>query len=138
MSDAAKIRLTEIPPHACSSCFGQYTDRRHVDFNAFYDGPVMDAAENVAGGKGVSIDDLVLCEECVLAASKLLGCEPFPAERIEELEAALVESKATEAATRNAYEAVQAAQEAVAKVPTPRAQPKPPPAARRRPQAAKR
>jgi hypothetical protein len=35
--DAAQIRLCS-PPAACSSCYGQYPQRRHVDFGASWDG----------------------------------------------------------------------------------------------------
>jgi hypothetical protein len=72
MTDATKIRLCETPPFVCSSCGGQYVDRQHVDFNAAWDGPVMDTSQ-VAGMVRVSIDELVICDECLRAAAKLLG-----------------------------------------------------------------
>jgi hypothetical protein len=68
--EATKIRLASPPPSYCSSCYGQYTERRHVDFGAAYDGPVL---EGVEGGVPASIDDLVICEECLAAAAKVIG-----------------------------------------------------------------
>lgn len=68
--EASRIRPAQPPPAYCSACFGQYPDRRHVDFGASYDGPVL---ENVAGGVPASIDDLVICEECLATAAKLIG-----------------------------------------------------------------
>jgi hypothetical protein len=54
-------------------CFGQYPDRRHVDFNAYWDGPVFARDDgDVAGGAPISVDDLVICEECVRAAATVL------------------------------------------------------------------
>lgn len=70
-----KIRLAETPPVRCSSCYGQYPERRHVDFGAAYDGPTFPAGDEVAGGKVQTIDDLVICDECLTAAATLLGLE---------------------------------------------------------------
>lgn len=70
---ATRIRVAEIPPVACASCFGQYPQRMHVDFGASYEGPVLGPQEGVMGGKPVSIDDLIICDECLLAAAKLMG-----------------------------------------------------------------
>lgn len=69
---AAKIRLAESPPIACSSCGGQYTDRAHVDFGAGWDGPMV-APGDVAGGKMIAVDDLVICDECLRYAAGLVG-----------------------------------------------------------------
>jgi hypothetical protein len=69
--DASKIRLTDTPPAACSSCFGQYPDRRHVDFGASWDGPFLTG--QVTGGQAVSIDDLVICDDCLGIAARELG-----------------------------------------------------------------
>src|SRR4051812_34743692 len=70
----AKIHVAPTPPVACSSCGGQYPDRTHVDFGSAGDYG-MAHAEGVAGGKMVSIDDLVVCEECLTAAALCLGLE---------------------------------------------------------------
>jgi hypothetical protein len=73
LAPADKIHLAETPPVVCSSCFGQYTDRRHVDFGAAWDGPMVPPDQSVAGGKMVSVDDLVICEECLRFAATLIG-----------------------------------------------------------------
>lgn len=61
-----KMRLLDTPAH-CASCYLQETDVRHVDFGASYDGPVLE------GSIKVTIDDLVLCENCLRTAVQLLG-----------------------------------------------------------------
>lgn len=71
----AKIRLAERPPVACSSCNGQYTDRRHVDFGAAYDGPVLPSGAETRGVVGIAVDDLIVCDECLTAAARLIGME---------------------------------------------------------------
>lgn len=60
------MRLTDTPAY-CASCFGQYPERRHVDMEAYFDGPVLDAS-----GTKQAIDDLVLCEDCVREAAQLV------------------------------------------------------------------
>jgi hypothetical protein len=74
MTDNQKIHLAEIPPTHCTSCFAQVPLKRHVDFSAYYDGPVFGDIEIVGGGK-VVIDDLILCEDCVKAAAQLIGLD---------------------------------------------------------------
>ncbi len=70
-------KIAEISPTHCSSCFGQYVDRRHVDFEAAWDGPVIHDGvmtdEGVTNRIPVSIDELVICEECLTHGAKLLG-----------------------------------------------------------------
>jgi hypothetical protein len=70
-----KIRLTETPPVRCSSCYGQYPDRTHVDFGAAWDGPVLGEPDGVIGGARQVIDDLIICEDCLRDAGRLLGLE---------------------------------------------------------------
>src|SRR4051812_33537889 len=82
MTDNQRIRLAEIPPTHCSSCFQQKPQQRHVDFSAFWDGPVFGDQE-VAGGRKVVIDDLILCDDCVRAAAELLGFADVEREREE-------------------------------------------------------
>lgn len=72
---AAKIHLAETPPLACSSCGTHTPDRRFVDFGAAWDGPMVPAPGDIAGAKLASIDDLVVCEECLTAAAGVLGLE---------------------------------------------------------------
>lgn len=61
-------KLLDTVPTFCARCHGQYTDRRHVDFEAYYDGPVLER-----DGIKVAIDDLILCEECWAEAAPLFG-----------------------------------------------------------------
>lgn len=56
----------------CASCFAQDLSQKHVDLEAYYDGPVV-------GGEGdikVSIDDLILCESCLKEAGAIVGLYP--------------------------------------------------------------
>lgn len=63
------MKLAESPPRYCAACHGQYPKRKHVDFEAYYDGPVINEENNIKMG----IDDLVLCEECLSNAAMLIG-----------------------------------------------------------------
>lgn len=85
-------RLASPPPSACAACFGQYPDRRHVDFEAAYDGPVLEGAARVA------IDDLIVCENCLADGARILGWVPDQEAR-EQLAALRV--RAAEAEARN-------------------------------------
>lgn len=84
------MRLAESTPILCSSCYGQYPDRRHVDFEAAWDGPVVGSEFKM------SVDDLILCEDCVRQAAKLIG---------------LVEPEGTEAKYRAAKQELEIAKE---------------------------
>ena len=84
MTDAAQIRFAEAPPAMCSSCFGQYPHRKHIDFGASWDGPVLQ------GAHPVSIDELILCETCVRAAAKLLRLTDSPNARTLERQRAVI------------------------------------------------
>ena len=58
----------------CCNCFNHLTDRRVVEFDAAWEGGVVD---------GLSVDDLFLCESCVSAAAEVLAVEPQQVERLE-------------------------------------------------------
>lgn len=65
---ADRIKIAEPAPPHCSSCFGAKPTKPHVDFGASYDGPAI--------GEGVTmhvIDDLIICEECLVTAGKLIN-----------------------------------------------------------------
>lgn len=53
----------------CAACYGQYTEMDAVDFQAAYDGPVLDTEGQIK----VAIDDLVICRTCLTRAGELLG-----------------------------------------------------------------
>jgi hypothetical protein len=94
VTDNQKIHLAEIPPTHCTSCFAQVPLKRHVDFSAYYDGPVFGDIEIVGGGK-VVIDDLILCEDCVKAAAQLIGLDDVErhCEEIQTLKAELEQAR---------------------------------------------
>jgi hypothetical protein len=62
------MKLADTPPTYCSACHCQASEKKHVDFEAYYDGPVMDGLTHKQ-----PIDDLVLCEDCLGAAALLIG-----------------------------------------------------------------
>lgn len=47
----------------CAACY-QFTNKRLVDMSAAFDGPVLE--------NGMTIDDLILCEDCVRSAVQVL------------------------------------------------------------------
>jgi hypothetical protein len=59
-------------PAFCSACFNQQPDKRHIDFDAAWDGPVIDAQN----GMKQTIDDLVICQVCIESAARILGWVP--------------------------------------------------------------
>lgn len=84
------MRIAESIPSACSACYGQYVTRRHIDFESSWDGPVI--SEGIMGENGViaqrvpvSIDELVICEDCLSAAARMLGMDFKHAEKLKEL-----------------------------------------------------
>jgi len=68
--DASKIKLTGAAPSACSSCYGQYPERLHIDFGAAFDGPVLFGKDGATLGQ---VDELIICDECLRAGADLLG-----------------------------------------------------------------
>ena len=89
------MRVAETPPAFCSACFGQYPDRRHVDFDVAWDGPTVPGGvmtpEGVQSGITVTIDDMVVCDGCLTAAGRLVGLEPA-GETVAKLDQALAEA----------------------------------------------
>lgn len=74
------MKLADVPPVACSACNGQYPDRRHIDFQAAWDGPTFPQGVNLGDGNvrtnlTVAVDDLVLCENCLTQAGRLVGLQ---------------------------------------------------------------
>lgn len=104
--DPGKIRIAPLSPPHCSACFGAKPGMRHVDMGAAWDGPMLEPLEGAVGVIGHSIDDMVICEECVKAAALLVDMvEPADApdlvadlaeerERNERLHAELVAAEA--------------------------------------------
>lgn len=60
-------KIADRTPPACASCFQAGSEKRYVDFEAAYDGPVIPGSP-----ENQPIDDLVICEECLAEAFALL------------------------------------------------------------------
>lgn len=62
------MKIASPNPPYCSSCFGGKPQIAHVDFEAYYDGPIIQ-------GKTFKqpIDDLIICEDCLRAAGEVIG-----------------------------------------------------------------
>lgn len=106
--DANEIRPAELPMY-CSACHGQYPERKHIDFDAAIDRGWYgnDPATHV------TMDDLILCEECLRIGAELIGMMDTHAfmEKIQSLEARLArEEKEREKATEYADRMEQALQ----------------------------
>lgn len=84
------MRFANPKPPFCAACF-QHSTGDHVDFEASYDGPVIEK-----DGIKIPVDDLILCRDCVRAAAELIGMvEPDrTAEYITGLEEHIEELKA--------------------------------------------
>lgn len=92
---------TGIPaPHRCAACWQQHPNLVHVDFEVGYDGPTF-RDEN---GTLITIDDLIICENCLKDAARLLRNVPdlggrsvidHLRERTQALEQLLYESRRT-------------------------------------------
>lgn len=81
-----RIHIAEPAPPRCSGCFAAQPQKTHIDFGASWDGPTLppekvrvigqDGGSELVAAVGVvghTIDDLVLCEDCVRHAAKLVG-----------------------------------------------------------------
>lgn len=66
------MKRASKPPAYCAGCFQQKPEKRHVDFEAAFDGPSFDTPE-VGHGIRMSLDDLVLCEDCITNAANMIG-----------------------------------------------------------------
>lgn len=62
------MRFAPVAPAYCAACFQHDAQVRHVDFEGTYDGPVL----TLEDGRKQPIDDLILCEKCLVAAFELL------------------------------------------------------------------
>lgn len=72
LETSLKIRVApaiagKTPPF-CSSCFQQQFNKRHIDYSVAWDGGTL----RDAGGTLITIDDLVLCEDCVRIGADVL------------------------------------------------------------------
>jgi hypothetical protein len=69
----------------CVACFTQDHTIRHIDFDAACD---RGFGEDHVSGMKISMDDLILCENCIKQAAKMIDMEPIgkSAQTIRELE----------------------------------------------------
>jgi hypothetical protein len=65
-------RIADHAPPACSACFTQQVEQRHIDYDAAWDGPTLPAGDTV-----IAIDDLIICESCMIAGARLLGLQDW-------------------------------------------------------------
>lgn len=72
------MKLSDTAPPYCASCFQAGGEKRYIDFEAAYDGPVIPGTP-----EPVPVDDLILCEDCLSAAFGILD----PQGLVEELKA---------------------------------------------------
>jgi hypothetical protein len=69
----ARIHLEEPAPPHCAACHQAVPDKRHVDFGASFDGPMLPALDGTVGVVGHSIDEVIICETCITDAGALIG-----------------------------------------------------------------
>lgn len=62
------MKVADTPPTYCAACHLQRPEVKHVDFEAYFDGPVMDGLTHKQ-----PIDDLILCEDCLKTGAMLIG-----------------------------------------------------------------
>ena len=85
------MRIAENHPGLCSCCFEAKLSDSYVDFEVFWDGPVVPVEGDARFGQpSVAIDDLWLCRPCLVQAARLLGLGDVEAATAE-LEAARAE-----------------------------------------------
>lgn len=63
------MKIADTPPVYCVSCHKAGPEEgEFVDFEAYYDGPVVEEEHYK-----FQIDDLIMCTDCVTEAAKLIG-----------------------------------------------------------------
>lgn len=68
------MRIAESHPGLCSNCFQAKLSDPYVDFEVFWDGPVVPVEGDARFGQPtVAIDDLWICKPCMVQAAALLG-----------------------------------------------------------------
>lgn len=125
------MRVPEINPPLCSACFISKIDQKFVDFEVFWDGPVvpLEGKHDERFAKpSVAIDDLFICEDCMKQAAGLIGLgdvEEAVAE-LEGLRAEVLELRRERLESNKRLEAVSGALEGRKAVPKPESKPKTP------------
>lgn len=67
---AAKATLLDGSPQYCSACFNQDNTKQHIDLDAS-----CDRGYALHTDIPITMDDLVLCEDCIRNAAQLIGME---------------------------------------------------------------
>lgn len=73
------VSLAPRPPAVCAACFNSKPGKRHVDLGAAYDGPAFRDDAGVAQ----SVDDNIVCEDCIREAARLLSLDEQPIRDVE-------------------------------------------------------
>ena len=63
------MRKAAVTPPYCSSCFQAKPNLLHIDFEATFDGPMI----NPTDGISISVDNLIICLDCMARAAHLAG-----------------------------------------------------------------
>lgn len=72
------MKLAHSAPPICLACGCAKPHARHIDFEAAYDGPTFRE-----DGAVVTVDDLMVCEDCLREAAQLLAIDPQPMRALE-------------------------------------------------------
>lgn len=78
------MRIAESHPGLCSCCFEAKLSDPYVDFEVFWDGPVVPVEGDARFGQpAMAIDDLWLCRSCLVQAAALIGLGDVEATKAE-------------------------------------------------------
>lgn len=69
------MRVANPNPPFCSACFNQQPEKIHVDMEVAFDGPCLNTPSATEVAIKQVIDDLYLCEDCLISAYKLLDID---------------------------------------------------------------
>lgn len=86
------MKIADSTPAFCSACYGQDPECIYVDFESAWDGPIIDEGN----GMKISIDDLVICETCLMAAANMKGLDSTKEIKTENLELGVLIEKMQE------------------------------------------
>lgn len=73
------VSIAPTPPAVCAGCFNSKNGKRFVDLGAAYDGPTF---VDAAGGRQ-SVDDNIVCEDCIREAARALDLAEHPVRETE-------------------------------------------------------
>ena len=125
------MRVPEVNPPLCSACFTSKIDQKFVDFEVFWDGPVVPLAgkyDERFAQPSIAIDDLFVCEDCMRQAAGLIGLGDVEEANteLEALRAEVLELRRERLESNKRLEAVSGALEGRKAAPKPDPKPKTP------------